>query len=144
MICIIRIAGETGLDYKIKESLDRLRIRKKYSCVVIEKPNDVQLGMLKSVADFVAFGEINQETYEKLKKARGKPNNPTFRLHPPRKGIESKKHFGIGKGVLGNNKEHINKLIERMIWNDIQNNSNHSVVRPSVVEREGAVNVNKN
>ena len=72
MICIIRIVGEIGLDYKIKETLDRLRIRKKYSCVVIEKPNDVQLGMLKSVADFVAFGEINDETYKKLKEARGK------------------------------------------------------------------------
>jgi len=36
-------------------------------------------------------------------------------IHPPRKGIESKKHFGVGKGVLGNNKKEINKLIERML-----------------------------
>ncbi len=120
MICIIRIAGEIGLDYKIKETLDRLRIRKKYSCVVIEKPNDVQLGMLKSVADFVAFGEINDETYKKLKEARGKKVagklKPFFRLHPPRKGIDSKKHFGeTRKGVLGNNKEKINDLVERML-----------------------------
>jgi len=114
-IAIIRIVGQVGINIKIKETLDRLRIKKKYSCVVLENPNNSQLGMVKFVSDFVAFGEINQETYEKLKKARGKPNNPTFRLHPPRKGIESKKHFGIGKGVLGNNKEHINKLIERML-----------------------------
>ena len=40
---------------------------------------------------------------------------PFFRLHPPRKGIESKKHFGVGKGVLGNHKDKINKLIERML-----------------------------
>ena len=26
---------------------------------------------------------------------------PFFRLHPPRGGIESKKHYGVGKGVLG-------------------------------------------
>ena len=40
---------------------------------------------------------------------------PFFRLHPPRKGIESKKHFGVGKGVLGDNGKEINKLITRML-----------------------------
>ena len=40
---------------------------------------------------------------------------PFFRLHPPRGGIESKKHFGVGKGVLGDNGENINKLLERML-----------------------------
>ena len=38
---------------------------------------------------------------------------PFFRLHPPRGGINSKKHFP--KGVLGNNKEQINDLIMRML-----------------------------
>jgi hypothetical protein len=36
-----------------------------------------------------------------------------FRLHPPRKGIKSKLQYP--KGVLGDNKESINKLIERML-----------------------------
>lgn len=117
MICIIRIAGETGLDEKIKETLSRLRLRKKYSCVVLEKPDESQLGMLKIASDFVAYGEINDETYKKLKEARGKPGKNFFRLHPPRKGIDSKKHFGeTKKGVLGNNKEKINELIVRMLW----------------------------
>ncbi len=116
MICVIRIAGETGLNEKIKENLNRLRLKKKYSCVVLENPNESQLGMIKIAGDFIAFGEINDETYKKLKEARGKPGKKFFRLHPPRKGIDSKKHFGIGKGVLGDNKEHINKLIERMLW----------------------------
>ena len=40
---------------------------------------------------------------------------PFFSLHPPRGGIESKKHFGVGKGVLGDNKKAINKLLERML-----------------------------
>ena len=120
MICIIRIAGEIGLDFKIKETLNRLRIRKKYSCIVIENPNEVQLGMIKKVSDFVAFGEINDETYKELIKKRGKKVNgklkPFFRLHPPRKGIDSKKHFGeSSKGVLGNNKEKINELVLRML-----------------------------
>ena len=120
MICIIRIAGEIGLDFKIKETLNRLRIRKKYSCVVIENPNEVQLGMIKKINDFVAYGDINESTYKELLEKRGKKVNgklkPFFRLHPPRKGIDSKKHFGeSSKGVLGNNGEAINKLIVRML-----------------------------
>lgn len=120
MICIIRIAGETGLDEKIKETLSRLRLRRKYSCVVLENPNEIQLGMIKKISDFVAYGEISEQTYKELIEKRGKKVlgklKPFFRLHPPRKGIDSKKHFGeSSKGVLGNNKEKINDLVLRML-----------------------------
>jgi len=115
MICIIRITGQVGLNEDIKETLHRLRIRRKYACVVLEKPTKEQLGMIKKVQDFVAYGEINKETFKNLVNARGKKGKAFFRLHPPRKGIDSKKHFGVQKGVLGNNKEKINELIERML-----------------------------
>lgn len=140
MICAIRISGATGLEKRVKETLNRLRLRRKYSCIVIRETKG-QLGMIKKMKDFVAFGEINKETFEKLIEIRGKPIDkkkkidakkiieelykgkryeelnlkPFFRLHPPRKGIDSKKHFGVGKGVLGNNKDKINELIERML-----------------------------
>jgi large subunit ribosomal protein L30 len=121
-IAVIRIKGMVGIKKEIEETLHRLKLRKKYVCVVLENPNPAQLGMIKRVRDFVAFGEINDETYKKLKEMRGKkdPKNPGkikpyFRLHPPRKGIDSKKHFGVNKGVLGNNKEKINDLIIRML-----------------------------
>jgi len=122
MIAVIRIKGLVGLNRDINETFERLRLRRKYTCVVFEKPNEVQLGMIKKVKDFVAYGEISKETYEELKKKRGikNPKNkgnlkPFFRLHPPRKGIESKKHFGVGKGVLGNNSDKINELVLRML-----------------------------
>ena len=115
MIAIIRIKGQIGIRKDFKETLKRLNLNKKYNCVVIEKPSEVQLGMIKKVQDFVAFGEINDEVYKKLIEARGGKKENFFRLHPPRKGIESKKHFGVGKGVLGNNKDKINELIGRMI-----------------------------
>lgn len=120
MIAIIRIKGQVGLKKEIVETLYRLRIRKKYTCVVIEKPTKEQLGMIKSVKDFVAFGEIDEKTYKELVEKRGQKNakgnlKPFFRLHPPRGGIESKKHFGVGKGVLGDNKDQINKLLVRML-----------------------------
>ena len=120
MICIIRIKGQVGLRKNIVETFDRLRLRRKYSCVVFEEPGEIQLGMIKKVRDFVAYGEISEDVYKELIKQRGikdKKGNlkPFFRLHPPRKGIESKKHFGVGKGVLGDNGDKINELVLRML-----------------------------
>lgn len=138
MICVIRIHGMVGLKKKINETLDKLRLRRKYSCIVLN-PTKEQSGMIKKVRDFVAFGEINKETLRELIEKRGKLINkskkinsekmaeelingksygtlclkPFFRLHPPRKGIKSKIHFP--KGVLGDNKEKINELVGRML-----------------------------
>ncbi|MBU1136452.1 MAG: uL30 family ribosomal protein [Nanoarchaeota archaeon] len=141
MIAIIRIKGMVKINKKIVETLSRLRLRRKYSCVVIRE-NNVIKGMIKKVRDFVAYGEINDKTLAELINKRGQWINkekkidgekiinemknekiekkwpeynlkPFFRLHPPRKGIKSKIHFP--KGVLGNNKEKINDLIMRML-----------------------------
>lgn len=118
MICIIRISGRVGIRRDIEETLDRLRIRRKYACVVLDS-NKENLGMIKKVKDFVAYGEIDDATYKKLVEKRGRKVQgklkPFFRLHPPRGGIDSKKHFGVNKGVLGDNKEKINELVERML-----------------------------
>ena len=140
MIAAIRITGDVNLKKDIRETFKRLRLKKKYSCVVLHK-NQVNIGMIKKVKDFTAYGEINEKVFEELVEKRGQLIDkkkkieskkvydefkkgtklemlnlkPFFRLHPPRGGIESKKHFGIGKGVLGNNKEKINELIERML-----------------------------
>ncbi len=117
MIAIIRIKGQVKVKRKIIETLNRLNLKKKYSCIILEKPKKEELGMVGKVRDFVAFGDIDSETYKLLVEARGKfsKSKTHFRLHPPRKGIESKKHFGVGKGVLGNNKDKINDLIKRML-----------------------------
>ena len=141
MITVIRISGDVGIKKEVRETLERLRLRKKYSCIVGTFNKDKE-GMIKKVKDFVAFGEVNDITLKKLIEKRGalldktksklktediiKGLNggkklqdfnlkPFFRLHPPVKGICSKKHFGTNKGVLGDNKEHINKLIGRML-----------------------------
>ena len=115
MIAIIRIKGQVGLERSIVETLNRLKLRKKYACVVIEKPTKEQLGMVEKVKDFVAYGEINDKTYKELVEKRGGKIKNFFRLHPPRGGIDSKKHFGVKKGVLGNNKEKINELVGKML-----------------------------
>ncbi|NCO18013.1 hypothetical protein COT60_03555 [Candidatus Pacearchaeota archaeon CG09_land_8_20_14_0_10_30_9] len=115
MIAVIRIRGQIGIDKDIQETLFRLRIRRKYACVVIE-PTKENIGMLKKVRNFVAYGEISKETHDELVKKRGEKVNgelkPFFRLHPPRGGAETKLHYP--KGILGENKE-LDKLIGRML-----------------------------
>ncbi len=138
MICVIRIRGKVNVDKEVEETLSRLRLRRKYSCIVIN-PNKEQAGMIKKMRNFTAFGEISKSALEKLIEKRGqvidkkkkidakkiveelekgkKPSDlnikPFFRLHPPRGGIKSKIHFP--RGVLGNHGSEINKLIERML-----------------------------
>lgn len=142
MVAVIRIAGMVKVRSDMAETLDRLRLRRKYSCVIVDMNDKNISGMLKKVKHYIAFGEIDSKTLEKLVKERAESEegrkqkieaNPGevakgllagkklkdfklkgfFRLHPPRKGIDSKLQYPIG--VLGNNKKDINKLIERML-----------------------------
>jgi large subunit ribosomal protein L30 len=117
MIAAIRIRGQVGLNANVKETLYRLRLRRKYACVVFDKPSKEQIGMIKSMRNFIAYGEISEETYKKLVDARGKKDEkgnlkPFFRLHPPRGGANTKLHYP--KGILGENKD-MNKLLEKML-----------------------------
>lgn len=120
MIAVIRISGEIGLDSDVKETLFRMRLRKKYSCVVFDKITPELNGMLKKVRNFVAYGEIDDATHKELIAKRGKKIEGKlklfFRLHPPIGGIDSMKHFGVtSKAVLGDNGKEINSLIRRML-----------------------------
>ncbi len=138
MITLIRIKGMTATNHDIAETLHRLRLRRKYACVVIAKPTPEQLGMIKKVQNWIALGKISEKTLSELIEKRGKPIDtkkpiakdasekiakgaeftsvnlkPFFRLHPPRGGIDSKLHFP--RGVLGNHEDKISELIARML-----------------------------
>ncbi|MEA3379065.1 MAG: 50S ribosomal protein L30 [Nanoarchaeota archaeon] len=70
-IAIIRISGNCGLRFVIKDTLKMLRLYKKFTCIVI--PNTpAYLGMLKKVKDFVTWGEIDDKTFTELLLKRGK------------------------------------------------------------------------
>ena len=141
MIIAIRIKGIPGMPNDMEETLQRLRLGRKYTAVLL-RDNKETIGMIRKVENFIAYGKIEEKTLLELVKARGKALDnkgkidaekivkellegktekkllelglkPFFRLHPPRKGINSKIHFP--KGVLGNNKEKINDLIRRML-----------------------------
>lgn len=139
MILAIRISGDVKLTKNVSETLFRLRMRKKYVAVLLKDTKENR-ALLESVRNFIAYGEITDEMLEKLVEKRGQSVEkkkidagkvasvlktksaaeagikPFFRLHPPRGGIDSKKHFGVSKkAVLGDNKDSINKLVERML-----------------------------
>lgn len=139
MILVIRISGMIDVPYDIEDAMHRIRLRRKYSATLIEDTAE-NTKLLRKIRNHVAFGEVKSDTLKKLIKTRGQPIKsgdkidvekvveglhkkslkdlglkPFFRLHPPRGGIVSKKHFGVGKGVLGDNKEKINVLVEKML-----------------------------
>ena len=141
MIAIIRIHGGVNIEGSSQKALYDLRLRRKYSCTLI-KPTPENLKLIQKVRNFVAYGDIDNETLKLLIDVRGMPLNktkkidsdkiikelekkdineletlkPFFRLHPPRGGIDAKYHFGITKkAVLGDNKKQINSLIRRML-----------------------------
>ena len=138
MILAIRISGLVEIPKEVNEALFRMRLRRKYCAVLIrETPENMKL--LQHVRNFIAYGDVNDETLALLLQKRAVSTNnkkidakavilqlknknlddldikPFFRLHPPRGGIDSKIHFPIKKGVLGDNKEKINDLVRRML-----------------------------
>jgi large subunit ribosomal protein L30 len=142
MKAIIRISGLNAIRREDSETLDRLRLRKKFTCAVLRNKPEV-LGMIKKVRNYTAYGDIDKETLAKIIEKRGKKVDkakktekadkiaeemfsgkiekkfedfnikPYFPLHPPRKGIKSKLHYP--KGVLGDHGDKIKLLIERML-----------------------------
>ena len=120
MIAIIRIKGMVRVRKDLAETLYRLRLRRKYACVVLENPTQVQLGMLKKIKDFVAYGGIDEKMHKKLNESRKTNIENFYRLHPPRGGFKgvgdnapTKTHYP--KGILGDNGKEISKLIGKMI-----------------------------
>jgi large subunit ribosomal protein L30 len=138
LILVIRIDGEVKVKPEVRYTLDIMRLRRKYSSILIDSKNVSVMGMVSKVKYSVAYGEIERDTLVKLLNARAQKIDkkkfnaesvaeelitgkkldelgfkPFFRLHPPRKGINSKLQYP--KGVLGNNKKDINKLVERML-----------------------------
>jgi 50S ribosomal protein uL30 len=138
ILVVIRIQGRVETDYNITETLKRLRMKKKYSCVLINPKDKSLMGMLNKIKYYVAYGEIGEESLSKLLAARAKKLDkkefdagkvsteilsgktleqlkfiPFMRLHPPRKGIKTKLQYP--KGVLGYHGKDINKLVERML-----------------------------
>jgi large subunit ribosomal protein L30 len=122
-IAAVRIRGKIRVDRDVLDTLDMLRLYRQNFCSVFEKTPSI-LGMLQKVKDYIAWGEISEDTIKEMLQKRGekdpkdpKKYKPYFRLQPPRGGFERKgikKSFTAG-GVLGYRGAKINDLIKKMI-----------------------------
>ena len=139
-IAIVRVRGSVNLNSEVKDTLNLLRLYRKNFCVVVDNTPSI-MGMINKVKDYVAYGEINDETnsllvnkrageyrgrekdrkgkieYKKFMVVNNKKIKPFFRLSPPLKGFGRKGikvSFKAG-GALGYRGEEINDLVKRMI-----------------------------
>ena len=71
MLAVIRIRGKLDKSKEVKETFERLRLRRKHVCVLLPE-NESNKGMIHKVKDFVTYGEINKETLKELLEKRGK------------------------------------------------------------------------
>ena len=115
VIAVIRIRGQVKLKTEIAETLSRLKMRKKFVCVLIDEKDVIRMGMLKKVKQYVAYGKIDDKLIEELKKKRGVDKEKGFyRLHPPRGGFKKSSKQLAPKGILGEHKDFA-KFLGRML-----------------------------
>ena len=138
MILVVRISGDTNLDSDIRETLNRLRIRRKYASTLIIEKDKIKMGMLKKVKHYVMYSEVEDNLIKKLIEKRGQTLNGKkvdekqvetileaikkgdwkikkfFRLHPPIGGFKKSTKQTYPAGILGENKNLI-KLVEKML-----------------------------
>jgi len=138
-LAVILIRSLARVRKPIKDTLFMLKLRKKNQCIIIDD-TPMNSGMLNKAKDYLAWGHINDETYQLLFEKRGKlylgrvtdlkkkynyktltfsgkHYLPYFNLNPPRKGfgIKGIKVAYNAGGSLGNRGEKINELLQRMI-----------------------------
>lgn len=120
-VAIIRIRGLVNIDDQKKKTFELLSLHRKNYCVVKDNKPEV-VKMIDKIKDFVTWGEIDENTFKELQEKKGEKTpegklKPFFRLHPPIGGFERggiKKQYKNG-GVLGNRKDKIKDLIQKML-----------------------------
>ncbi len=70
-IAVVRIRGIRKIKPKIKKTLQLLNLEKPNYCVIIDDSKS-NLGMLRVIKDYVAFGDINEDTLFRLIYKRGR------------------------------------------------------------------------
>ncbi len=124
LIAIVRVRGKVRVSADVANTLERLKLKNVNNCTVVKATKDYE-GMLKKCKDYVAYGEIDDETLAQLlkKSKKGTENGKELtlkesmpvRLHPPRHGYRKIKLNYRQGGALGYMGSDINGLIKRML-----------------------------
>lgn len=71
MYAVVQVRGVVKTNREIKDTLKMLRLHRVNHCVLV--PNTpAYLGMIRKVKDYVAYGEVDQETLATLLRNRGR------------------------------------------------------------------------
>ena len=70
-LAVIKIRSDINARHQVKEALRMMGLTRINHCVIIEN-NESNLGMIKSVKDFITWGEIKPEILESMLKKRGR------------------------------------------------------------------------
>lgn len=123
MIAVVRIRGSVGTRTDVEDALIQMGLKEQHSCVVVPQIPSY-LGVLRKVKDYVTWGVVGEDVAKKLLVAKklkhsDDKTNPykglVFHLAPPRKGFKNSIKTPYPRGELGDRKNTIGELIERMI-----------------------------
>ncbi len=112
-IFVVRIAGQVKNLKSQNETMNRLKLRKKFSAILVEESDAVRMGMVRSVDKKVAYGKVSEEFLKELNKKRPAKNGVYF-LHPARGGFKKSSRLPTPKGILGEHEDLV-KLVGRML-----------------------------
>ncbi len=113
-ILVVRISGQVKNKKKDNETLNRLKLRKKFASTLIDSDDLIRIGMVKSVSHMVAYGNVDENFIKDLKDKRSGTVENIFHLHPPVGGFKKSSKVSTPKGILGKH-EDIVKLVGRML-----------------------------
>lgn len=68
---VIRVRGQPDVNVDVRRTMELMNLTRVNHCVVLQE-NDVTKGMLQKAKDFITWGEINDETLERMILVRGR------------------------------------------------------------------------
>lgn len=101
----VKIRGSIDARESIQRTLETLGLTKKNKAAVLED-NDSNRGMLRKAKDYIAYGEVDEETADKVQEK--------VNLTPPSGGFKSTKkqcHQGGSLGKRGDMEELLGRMI---------------------------------
>lgn len=70
-LIVIRVRGTVNVRREINDTLKMLRLHKPHHAVIVKNTPSI-MGMIRKVKDYIAYGEIDEETLVKLLNKRGR------------------------------------------------------------------------
>jgi ribosomal protein L30/L7E len=112
MIAALRVRGQVDVPDKISQTLDNLGLREKHQVVLMEEDNEAHKGMLHKAKDYITYGEVEDETVEKIREEAG--DGKAASLAPPSGGFKDTRRNVAQGGALGERNK-MDELVQDML-----------------------------